>query len=68
MIYWYETKRQRWKRRALCALKYLLLYIIAFNVMGFVLVFALDQYEVEQQWRADRLCAQGYYCDPKAGP
>lgn len=29
--------------------------------------FILDQAEKEAQWRADRLCAQGYYCDPKRG-
>ncbi len=41
--------------------------VIMFLMIVFGLPFALDQYEKEQQWRAERLCAQGYYCNPKRG-
>lgn len=50
------------------------LFIGAFAFMAFVAVlgllvpFVLDAAERESQWRADRLCQQGYFCDPKAGP
>lgn len=49
-------------------------FIAAFAFIGFVaalsvvIPFVLDAAEREAQWRAERLCEQGYYCDPKAGP
>ena len=64
----YISKRQRRIDLAKKIALGILAWIVMINVMAFVLVFALDQHEKERQWRADRLCSQGYYCDPKAGP
>jgi len=42
-----------------------------FMLMGITLVLAVLVFravEFESDWRADRMCKQGYYCDERAGP
>lgn len=43
-------------------------FSFVFMAAGILLPLALDAIEREQNWRAARICAQGYYCNPKAGP
>lgn len=46
---------------------WLLTLVIMFLAILYGLPFVLDQHEKEVQWRAERLCEQGYYCNPKRG-
>lgn len=63
-LIYFETARGRRLRRARAAA----LYCFACVALSAITPVVLDAAEREQQWRADRLCRQGYYCDPKAGP
>lgn len=45
-----------------------LAFVAMVGIMAALIPVVLDAAEREAQWRAERLCKQGYYCDPKAGP
>lgn len=59
-----ELKRQR-LITALSNLAGIILFILV--VMLFVNLGA-KAIDTETEWRADRLCQQGYHCSPEAGP